>query len=108
MANRRENGEHNTLARKMHPQITRKFICFSLGFIQLFHSQIVVCRLSLHLLLAATQLDFHRTKIHKNMKALSESKLKSNPHFELGALPYMQAIFHSPGFNEILNREFHF
>lgn len=50
----RENGEHNTFARKMHPQITRKFICFSLGFIQLFHSQIAVCRISLHLLLAAT------------------------------------------------------
>lgn len=39
--NQRESEEHNTIARKMHPQITKKFICFC-------YVQFLTVKLSFH------------------------------------------------------------
>lgn len=62
--NQRESEEHNTLARKMHPQITKKFICFY--YAQRFYSQTLI---PLHLLLAVAPKWTHKSIKHKRVKS---------------------------------------
>lgn len=79
-------------------------MCFHSILYNFFHSQIVVSRLSLHLLLATARMEPVRTKVHA---ALNQLKLNLNPHFELGFL-YMRAIFHIPPNLTRFRTEFYF